>query len=189
MTMRPDMSSQHVPESSDLSGRPAIYRDRLLLATLGAVLACDQLSKFIVREYMDIGQSIPMEGFFRLTYHTNTGTIFGLFPSATLALTVISVLAIVFMVYFYRSQRALTPLMRLAIGLLLGGAFGNLIDRVAMGRVTDFVDVGRWPIFNIADASITVGIFVLLVLITFTQSGGERADRTHHDGLADGGPD
>ena len=164
-------------ESGGLRGHLAIHRDWILLVTLAVVIGVDQLTKFLVRENMTIGQSIPAEGFFRLTYHTNSGTIFGLFPNATLVLTVISVLAIAFLIYFYRSQRALGPLTRLAIGLLLGGAFGNLIDRLAMGRVTDFVDVGRWPIFNVADASITVGIFVLILFMTFTPARDRKASR------------
>ena len=119
-------------ESGGLRSHLAIHRDWILLTTLAVVMGLDQLTKFLVRENMTIGQSIPAEGFLRLTYHTNSGTIFGLFPNATLALTVISVLAIAFLIYFYRSQRALGPATRLAIGLLLGGAIGNLIDRLAM---------------------------------------------------------
>ena len=179
------------PEPGSASGRIAIYRDWILLPTVAAVIGLDQLTKFLVREYMVRGQSIPEDGFFRLTYHTNTGTIFGLFPSATIALTVISVFAIGFLIYFYRSQRTIAPVMRLAIGLLLGGAVGNLIDRISMGRVTDFVDVGRWPIFNIADASITVGIFLLIVFMVLapSQGGGARSRPDPGDPPAAGSAD
>ncbi len=177
-------------EPGTAPSRLAIHRDWILLSTLAVVLGLDQLSKFLVREYMVRGQSIPEEGFFRLTYHTNTGTIFGLFPSATLALTVISVLAIAFLVYFYRSQRTLAPMMRLAVGLLLGGAVGNLIDRISMGRVTDFFDVGRWPIFNVADSAITVGIFLLIVFMVLAPSqGGSRSGRGPEDPAPPGSGD
>jgi len=89
---------------------------------------------------------------------------------------VVSIVAIGFLVYFYRSQRAPTLIMRGAIGILMGGAIGNLIDRLAMGGVTDFVDVGRWPIFNIADASITVGIFLLIVVTSVAPKKDEARD-------------
>jgi signal peptidase II len=148
------------------------------------VVALDQLTKFLVRANMKEGQSIPSEGFFRITYYENSGTIFGLFPSATVVLTVISILAIGFLVYFYRSQRAPTPVMRIAIGILLGGAVGNLIDRLAMGEVTDFVDVGRWPIFNVADASITLGIFLLIVMTSLVPSKDKTGKEPEQD--ADG---
>lgn len=175
------------PNNGGARTQLAIYRDRILLATLGIVIGLDQLTKFLVRENLALRESVPADGFFRLTHHTNTGTIFGLFPSATVVLTVVSVLAIGFLVYFYRSQRTLSPLMRLAIGLLLGGAFGNLIDRVVSGGVTDFIDVGRWPIFNIADASITVGIFMLIVFTSLVPN--KNSSRGEEDaGRSDGEP-
>ena len=145
-----------------------MYRDLVVISTLAMVIGLDQLTKFLVRDNMTLGQSVPTEGFFRITHYANSGTIFGLFQSATVILTVVSVAAIVFLVWFYRSQTAPSTAMRFAIGLLLGGAVGNLIDRLAMGKVTDFIDVGRWPVFNITDASITVGIVMLIVFTSLT---------------------
>ena len=163
------------PVSESIPLRIAMYRDRIFGAAVILVVFFDQLTKFLVRENMSIGQSVPSSGFFRLTYYENSGTIFGLFQNATVILTVVSIIAIGFLVYFYRSQRAPTLIMRGAIGILMGGAIGNLIDRLALGGVTDFVDVGRWPIFNIADASITVGIFLLIVVTSVAPKKGEAA--------------
>ncbi len=178
-------STEPADQSADRGpSRLAIYRDLILGSAVILVVALDQLTKFLVRANMKEGQSIPSDGFFRITYYENSGTIFGLFPNATVVLTVISILAIGFLVYFYRSQHAPTPVMRIAIGILLGGAVGNLIDRLAMGEVTDFVDVGRWPIFNVADASITLGIFLLIVMTSLVPSKDKAGEETEQD--ADG---
>ena len=147
------------------------YRDRLLLATVPTVLAIDQLSKYIVRNSLDLYESWPREGIFRITYGTNTGTAFGLFPNQTVFLIAASVLAIGFLFYFYRTHALPHTLLRLAIGLQLGGAFGNLTDRIWSGAVVDFIDVGRWPVFNLADSSIVVGIALLMAVVFLTNEG------------------
>ena len=161
--------------ANSVPSRIAMYRDRIFGAAVVLVVFFDQLTKFLVRENIELTHSVPSSGFFRLTHYTNTGTIFGLFQNATAILTVVSIIAIGFLIYFYRSQRAPTLIMRGAIGILMGGAIGNLIDRLAMGGVTDFVDVGPWPIFNIADASITVGIFLLIVVTSVAPKKDEAA--------------
>ena len=138
-----------------------VLRHWKMVAIAVAALGADQLTKFLIRSNMRIGESWPEEGFLRLTHGTNTGSAFGLFQDQTLVLTIASVVAIVFVFVFYRSEGGSTWLSWLTSGLILGGAFGNLIDRVVAGKVTDFIDVGPWPIFNIADSSIVVGITVL----------------------------
>ena len=140
-------------------GIPTIW---ILVGIATATLLADQLTKYLIRESLAIGESWPSEGFFRITHGTNTGTAFGLFPDQTLLLTIASVVAIGFIIYYYRAHGGQTLLSGLNVGLLLGGAFGNLIDRVAAGRVTDFIDVGPWPIFNIADSAVVVGITLLI---------------------------
>lgn len=139
--------------------------DRLLLLTIASVFAADQLTKFIIKSNMRIGESWPGEGLVRITHGTNTGTAFGLFPNQTLFLIFASLIAIGFLVYFYRAYALPKPILRFAIGLQLGGAFGNLFDRIAFGAVTDFIHVGWWPIFNIADSSICVGMATLAIVV------------------------
>ena len=141
------------------------YRDWLLLATIGAVFFADQLTKFAIKGTFRLGESWPSEGLIRITHGANTGTAFGLLPNQTLFLIFASIIAIGFLIYFYRVYAMPRPILRLAIGLQLGGAFGNLFDRVAFGAVTDFIDVGWWPIFNIADSSICVGMATLVIAI------------------------
>lgn len=143
----------------------SLSADRLLLLTIAVVFAADQITKFIIKSNMRIGESWPSEGLVRITHGTNTGTAFGLFPNQTLFLIFASLIAIGFLVYFYRAYALPKPILRFAIGLQLGGAFGNLFDRIAFGAVTDFIHVGWWPIFNIADSSICVGMATLAIVV------------------------
>ena len=142
--------------------------DFLLILTVPFVLATDQITKQLVRANLDLGESWPATGFVRLTHGLNTGTAFGFFPNQTLVLILASVIAIGFLIYFYRTHALPMPLLRFAIGLQLGGALGNLVDRLRTGAVVDFIDVGRWPIFNIADSSIVVGMALLIGVLALT---------------------
>lgn len=141
------------------------YKDRVLLLTVPAVLAIDQLTKYLVRTNLRVGESWPGEGTFRITHGLNTGTAFGLFPNQTLLLVIASFIAIGFLYYFYRTHALPSRLLRFAIGLQLGGAFGNLLDRLRTGAVVDFIGLGWWPIFNLADSSIVLGMSLLVALM------------------------
>ncbi len=164
------------------------YRDWVLLATAPAVLAVDQLTKYLVRTNLFLGKSWPDEGFFRLTHGTNSGSAFGLFSAQTPLLIVASLVAIGFLIYFYRTHALPNPLLRFAIGMILGGAVGNLIDRLRVGSVVDFIDVGPWPIFNMADSSIVVGMVVLFGVLVLsdqrasTDAGPESGESTDSAG-------
>ena len=138
----------------------------LLLVSL-LVIGADQLSKYLVRANMELGQSIPSEGIVRLTYTTNTGGAFGLFANQTFLLSVTAVVGIAVLVLYLRYLPLGSTLLRLGLGLDLGGAVGNLIDRVRLGEVTDFIDVGFWPVFNLADSAIVVGTFLIVYYLLF----------------------
>lgn len=154
------------PESPDVSSpRLLWYRDWILFLTIPTVFVADQLTKFAIKGTLRLGESWPSEGLIRITHGSNTGTAFGLLPNQTVFLIFASIIAIGFLAYFYRAYALPSPLLRLAIGLQLGGALGNLFDRVAFGAVTDFIDVGWWPIFNIADSSICVGMATLIIVM------------------------
>ena len=154
-------------------GPSFIFRDLALLQLAALVVLCDQLTKFLVREYLGYSQSFPAEGFFRLTHTFNTGSAFGLFQGQNTPLVVVAVVGIIILGLIYRSQKPPGNLLRLSLGLQVGGAVGNLTDRLLFGHVTDFLDVGAWPIFNLADSSIVVGL-VLLAWI-FLKPGRRRA--------------
>lgn len=169
--------SQENDRDSGSGGPTSLFRDKILLGTVIGAFVLDQVSKRIITSWLDLGESWPSEGFFRITYGTNSGTAFGLFPNHTTLLIFVSLVAIGFLVYFYRAHAMPSLLLRFAIGLQLGGAFGNLIDRVLNGKVVDFIDVGPWPIFNLADSSIVVGIFILMAVFLLTKEPtGNRSD-------------
>jgi signal peptidase II len=129
------------------------------------VLALDQLTKsWVVASLPEGGWWSPVPGLwrvFRIVHTTNSGAAFGIFPqqgSFFILVAVVVVLAIV----FYQQRLPINGwLIRLTLGLQLGGATGNLVDRLRYGSVIDFIDIGFWPIFNLADLSIVVGVAVL----------------------------
>ena len=176
MAVQPDQKSD--TSLKNLFARQIGIPTAWLLAGVAIVtFAADQLSKYLIRKTLDIGESWPQEGFFRITHGTNTGTAFGLFPDQTLLLTIASVVAIGFIIYFYRAHSGQTWFSGLTVGLLLGGAFGNLVDRVVAGKVTDFIGVGPWPIFNVADSAVVVGIALLVAsMILFDNAEPEVAE-------------
>ncbi len=139
------------------------YADTLVWGLFLAALAADQVTKAIVTSSLSRGESWPDDGFVRATYARNTGTAFGLFSDQGFALTIISLVAVAGMIYFFRGTALKSWPMRLSIGIMLGGAFGNLLDRIRLGFVVDFIDIGSWPIFNLADSFITMGIAILVV--------------------------
>ena len=144
-----------------LKGRTPIYRDWTLLQLAALALALDQLTKFVARQTLDLHHSWPLTGFFRFTHIHNTGSAFGLFQDQNLPLLFVSLVGVVVLAYIYQSQDQPTRLLRTSIALMLGGALGNLIDRIHQGHVTDFIDVGPWPVFNLADSAIVVGLIMM----------------------------
>lgn len=129
-------------------------------------VAIDQASKVIVRGSMTLYQSDPVWGdFFRLTYIHNSGAAFGLNMGSPLLHTLVSIGALGVLAYLYRGLQKDERLLQVALALVLGGAVGNIIDRLHLGEVVDFFDFGfgdlRWPIFNFADSFVTVGVILL----------------------------
>ena len=162
-------------------GRMPIYKDLVLLQLVALVFLCDQFTKFLVREFLQYRFSFPREGFLRITHTHNTGSAFGLFQDQNAALIVASLVGIAVLVLIFQSQPRPGPLLRLSIGLQLGGAAGNLLDRFLLGHVTDFMDVGAWPVFNVADASIVTGL-VLLGWLFLMQDRAGRSERSGRRG-------
>ena len=138
-----------------------IFLDFDLLQLAAIFFVLDQLTKFLVRAYLPFGSSYPATGFFRFTHAENTGSAFGLFQGHNTPLIFISFVGIFVLAMIYQSQPRPTNLLRLSLGLQIGGALGNLVDRFRLGAVTDFIDVGPWPIFNLADSSIICGLLLL----------------------------
>ena len=168
----------------------------LALVVALVVIAADQLAKMAVVDRIALCERVPVLGsLLRLTNISNSGAVFGVMKGAGSYFTLFSVvagLALVVAIFFARKS---TRLVKISLGLVLGGAMGNLVDRLRFGAVVDFIDVGvsetvRWPCFNIADAAITVGV-VLLIYNALRSAGTE----TCHEGAelenraGDGGED
>jgi len=141
----------------------------MLSLTLGFVIVfVDQLTKYVVRQSMVLGESRPViPGFFNLTYLRNTGALWGFFQHQNEWLILVSVFVLVLIAVFYRRLADGRCVHRIAIGCMIGGIVGNLIDRIKLGWVTDFLDcywsARHWPAFNIADSAICIGVAVYLV--------------------------
>ena len=153
------------------------------LVVLLVTLMADQVTKGLIVLNMDPGQSVPDAGLFRFTYVTNSGSAFGLFPNQTLFLVLASFVGIGVLLVFYRTHPVNSPLLHASLGLQLGGAIGNLVDRVRLGFVVDFIDVGAWPVFNLADSAIIVGLIGLLWTLSTTGDKGNPAPEPAVDGV------
>ncbi len=163
--------------------RRPLYRDWTLLQLAALALTLDQLAKFVVRQTLDWRYSWPAEGFFRFTHVHNTGSAFGLFQDQNLPLLIVSLLGVGVLAFIYHTQERPGLLMRASIALMLGGALGNLTDRIWQGHVTDFIDIGPWPVFNLADSAIVVGLAMMgwLLLARREQIGGAVSADTDAD--------
>ncbi len=126
------------------------------------MLALDQATKALVSQLMEVGQYYPSDDWpLRLHYVTNTGAAFGILRDQTAFLIVTSIIGIAAIVFYWRSQRQPWPT-ALALGMMLGGAVGNLLDRVRLGHVVDFLSFPHYPSFNVADSSIVIAFAVLI---------------------------
>ena len=163
------LGSSFYMESSPPEGSPRGILGIAPLIILIATLMADQVTKGLVVLALYPGQSVPGSGLFRLTYVTNSGSAFGFFPNQTLFLILASFVGIGVLLIFYRTNPINSILLRLSLGLQLGGAMGNLVDRVRLGYVVDFIDVGAWPVFNLADSAIVVGLIGLLWTLTLAK--------------------
>lgn len=143
-------------------------RDLILFAIALIVLSVDQVSKAWAIENIPLNTTHPifpppLGDWFVLTHITNSGAAFGLFPQLGIVFTFVALIVSVVIVAYYRSMPAGQWLVRLSLGMQLGGAIGNLIDRLRFGSVTDLLYVRPFPVFNIADAAIVAGVGLLMV--------------------------
>ena len=126
-------------------------------------LFIDQVSKTLIRLFLPRGEMIPPGGTFAIVHVTNKGGVFGLLPGWGLLFAMGGIAGVVLILIFagFIKERTL----RIALGLEMGGAMGNLMDRILFGEVLDFIKLGFWPVFNIADASITLGIVIIVLYL------------------------
>nr|WP_092068069.1 signal peptidase II [Dendrosporobacter quercicolus]NSL46924.1 signal peptidase II [Dendrosporobacter quercicolus DSM 1736]SDL69487.1 signal peptidase II [Dendrosporobacter quercicolus] len=139
-----------------------------ILILVLAVVAVDQLSKFYVQSKMTLGLSLPVvDNIFHITYILNPGAAFGILEHQTVFFIAIAVLMLAAVLYVYPRLPQGSPVLRLGIGLMAGGAAGNVIDRIRTGYVVDFLDFRVWPVFNIADMAIVGGVGLIIFALYY----------------------
>ena len=141
------------------------WRGFLLPVVAVLTLVLDQITKHLVMTNFSPGESwnpvAALERWVSLTYVTNTGAVFGLFPDYGVVFMIIAVVVIVIIIFYYRHLSGEQWLVQASLGLQLGGALGNLLNRLQYGHVIDFIDFKIWPVFNVADSSVFVGAVIL----------------------------
>ena len=136
------------------------------LATVAlAALGADQLTKHVVTRTLALDDSVHVAGPLSIHHVQNSGIAFGLFASATAVVTIVTGIAVVWMLVFFARSGSRHPVLPAALGLLIGGSVSNLVDRIRLHHVTDFIDVRWWPAFNLADSFIVVGVAILLAAL------------------------
>ncbi len=128
------------------------------------IVIFDQITKLLIIKNFRLNQSIPIiNKIFHLTYVQNTGAGFGILKGFNLLLILASIIVISIIIYYIKNVKENEILLQTLIGFVLGGAIGNLIDRIRLSYVVDFLDFQIWPVFNIADSFITIGIIGLVI--------------------------
>lgn len=148
------------------------------IATL--IIVLDQWTKWLVRTNIPAGQSwLPdsllwLSPYARIVHWYNKGAAFGIFQEGSMVFTVLAFIVSAAIIYYYPQVSSQDWPLRLAMSMQLGGAIGNLIDRLTIGHVTDFISVGTFPVFNIADSSISVGCVVLLLGVWWQERNAKK---------------
>jgi signal peptidase II len=150
-------------------------------AIAALVVIIDQASKRIIWElFSHSGGREVIDGFLRITLSTNKGAVFGILSNAGTLLLVVRIVSIAVLSFFAYRMRYAPAGKRVCLGLILGGAFGNLIDHIAAGEVLDFIDMGfgphRWPTYNVADIAVTIGAALLILGYVLHPASNSKGD-------------
>jgi signal peptidase II len=165
------------------------YFPLVLFASL--IVALDQWTKWLVRTNIPFGDSWLPTGwdwlmpYARIVNWYNTGAAFGIFQNGNTVFMVLAIIVIIVIFYYYPLVERADWFLRLAMGMQMAGAAGNLVDRFMVGKVTDFISVGTFPVWNVADASITVGVCVLLLGVWLKEREEKRKAREQSPAISD----
>jgi signal peptidase II len=146
-----------------------------LAAIVLAAVAADQLTKAVVTSHLMLNEGDHIVGIFWIHHVQNSGIAFGLFSSATAAVIALTTIAVGWMLFFFARSGARHPVLPVALGLVIGGSLSNLLDRVRLGYVTDFLDLRYWPSFNLADSFIVIGVGILLTALLSSEREPRRS--------------
>jgi signal peptidase II len=159
---------EHSATSTTEASQGLVERASPLLLLAAAVFAIDQGSKALIRNWLAEGEYWPVDAeLIRISHYENTGAAFGILQGAGPLFVVTTVVAIIVISFTIFRENDYPRWFTIALALVLGGAIGNLADRLGRGSVTDFIDPTHYPAFNIADSSIVIGVATLLILTFF----------------------
>lgn len=172
------------------------FRDyTFLLGLAGTLIILDQWTKYLVRAnlaYGEVWSPWPwLAPYARIVHWQNTGAVFGMFQGFGSIFTVLAILVSAAILYYFPQVPRHDWTLRLAMGLQLGGAVGNLIDRLTLGWVTDFISIGGFAVFNVADASISTGVAILVLGMWLRERGNrppQEASEEREPAATEGGP-
>jgi signal peptidase II len=153
----------------------------VLCLVAGAAVVADQLTKQVVGRTLTLGDRVDILGPFSIHHVQNSGIAFGLFGSRTAIVIAVTAVAVGAMLVFFARSGRRHPVLPVALGLVVGGSIANLIDRIRLGHVTDFLDFVAWPAFNLADTFIVVGVAILFGALVL----GDGSRRMHGIGHGD----
>jgi signal peptidase II len=169
-------------KSSEINAEPLdqLRSYSVLIGIASLIVLLDQWSKSAVRNNLAFGESwMPLDWlapYARVLHWGNDGAAFGIFQGSGGFFTILAIIVSILIIIYYPKIESGVWLLRIAMGLQLGGAVGNLTDRLTLGYVTDFISVGTFPVFNVADAGITVGAALLLLFTWFVDDGKSEVD-------------
>lgn len=163
-----------------------LNKTRWLYIVAAIILILDQASKYAVRTLIPLGETWTpwpwLAPFARIIHWTNTGVAFGMFQGKSLLFAILAALVAAAIIYYYPQVPAMDKVLRFALSMELGGALGNLADRLFNGgQVTDFISVGNFAVFNVADACITVGVGILLIGVWLEDKREKAAKKAAED--------
>lgn len=160
-----------------------------LFGIAGFLIILDQVTKELIRRNLDFGEMwAPWDWllpYARLVNWRNFGAAFGMFQNGALVFTILGIVVSILIIYYFPRVPRHEWLLRLALALQLGGAVGNLIDRLTQGYVTDFISIGTFPVFNVADSCITIGAVLLVLSVWLQDQQQKEPAQAHEDGEAD----
>lgn len=182
------MQSADVTQSAPPTTPSPRLKQALFFVSAAIVVALDQATKIAVRTWLGRGESWPDADWpVRIRQVANSGAAFGILADQTVFLIVMAFIGLAAIYLYYRHPPFDHWVVPIAIGMMLGGAMGNLLDRVRAGEVTDFIDFPRYPAFNVADSSITVGIAIIIIgyLLLAPKTKGDAEPNADENAISD----
>jgi signal peptidase II len=142
-----------------------------MVSVAAVAVVADQVTKHLIVGSMALGETREVFPFLSITHVRNSGIAFGVFPGRLEVITLLTAVAVAWMLVHFARSGSRHPLFPVALGLLIGGSISNLADRLRLGYVVDFIDISRWPTFNLADTFIVSGVLLLLIGLSRLERG------------------